>query len=298
MVDFERRSRVPSPACGKYDIIERAWLSPHKEEIAVANASGRKRSKAASSDPDRQREMRHRLVPGRALRDLDDAASFLEEMGLLLQTPHRYLPSLFGAAQGKPYKPGVGGFGHWPAHAWSWAGELAERDDVLMTKVILGQRTLVHRRLWKALDSAVREVEPSTPDAMAIVNALRKRKEVRTDELPELAGFEGKVAKKRYDKAISQLQWAGTVICTPALVDNHKHVAIAQLWKTMFPKPLVKPHGPGEFIKAAVEAAGLAPEREVMKWFSCWPRATVKDAISDLVSGHELDATEGVLLSR
>jgi hypothetical protein len=267
----------------------------------MANKANRKPTKAGARslllDRDRQRAIRHRLTPGHALRDLDDAARFLEEMGLLLQTPHPYLPSLFGAAQGKPYKPGVAGFGHWPAHAWSWAGELAERDDVLMTKVILGQRTLVHRRLWKALDSAVRELEPSTPDAQAIVNVLRKRKSVRTDELPALAGFAGKAAKKAYDKAIARLQWAGTVICTPALIDTHKHVAIAELWQTKFPKPLVQPHGPAEFIKATVEAAGFAPQREVLKWCN-WPRAQVQAAISELISGHELDVSEGVLVSR
>lgn len=241
--------------------------------------------------------MRHRLTPGRALRDLDDAAGFLEEMGLLLQTPHAYLPSLFGAAQGKPYKPGVAGFGQWPAHAWNWAGELASRDDVLLTKVILGQRTLVHRRLWSALDSAVRRIEPNTPDAAAIVDVLRKRHEVRSDELPALAGFEGQVAKKRCDKALNQLQWAGTVICTPALVDNHKHVAIAELWQTKFPEPSLEPQGPAPFIKAAVEAAGRAPQREVLKWFK-WPRDTVQAAIDELVSVRELDLAEGVLYAR
>ena len=148
-----------------------------------------------------------------------------------------------------------------------------------MIKVLLGQRTLVHRRLWKALDSAVRELGPLTPDQEAIVKVLRKRKAVRTDELPALAGFEGKIAKKRYDKAIAQLQWGGTVICAPALVDDHKHVAIADLWTTSFPKPLTEPHGPADFVKAAIEAAGSAPEREVLKWFS-WPKPAVEAAIS------------------
>jgi hypothetical protein len=262
----------------------------------VARPKPSKAVQSSAADQDRQRAIRHRLTPGRALRDLDDAANFLEEMGVLLQTPHPYLPSLFGAAQGKPYKPGVAGFGHWPAHAWSWAGELAERDDVLMTKVILGQRTLVHRRLWKALDSAVREIEPSTPDAAVIVDILRKRKSVRTDDLLSLTGFEGKLAKKRYDKAMTQLQWVGTVICTPALVDNHKHVAIAELWKTKFPKPLVKRHGPAEFIQATIEAAGSAPEREVMRWYK-WPREAMRAAISELVSEHELDVADGEIVS-
>ncbi|HKO46661.1 MAG TPA: hypothetical protein VJV79_03010 [Polyangiaceae bacterium] len=215
-------------------------------------------------------------------------------MGLLLQAPHPYLPSLFGAAQGKPYKPGAAGFGQWPAHAWFWASELAERDDVLITKVLLGQRTLVHRRLWKALDAAVRDLTPSTPDAQAILTALQKRKSARTDELAGLAGFEGKIGKKRYDKAMGQLQWSGTVICKPALVDKHKHVAIAELWKSIFPDPLTTTRGPGEFIKAMIEAAGQAPERELLKWCN-WSRTVVQAALSELISAHEVHLSEGLL---
>jgi len=215
-------------------------------------------------------------------------------MGMLLQTPHPYLPSLFGAAQGKPAKPGARGFGDWPAHAWHWAGELAERDDVLMCKVLLGQRTLVHRRLWKALDSAVRELEPMTPDQEAIVEVLHERAALRTDELRVLAGFDGKLAKPRYDKAIAQLQWSGSVTCTPALVDTHKHVAIADLWSATFPKPLSKIRGPAPFIKAVVEAAGSVPERELLKWFN-WPKPALKTAISELVARRQVRSEASTL---
>lgn len=251
--------------------------------------------KASAAAPDAARALRHRLTPGTALRDLDDAAGFLEQMGVLLQTPHPYLPSLFGAAQGKPYKPGVAGFGHWPAHAWHWAGELAERDDVLMCKVLLGQRTLVHRRLWQALDSAVRELEPVSVEQAAIVQALRGRPSLRTGELRALAGFEGNSAKKRYDKALTQLQWSGSVICTPVLADHHQHAALADLWSAAFPKPLSKVRGPADFVKASMQAAGSVPLRELLKWFN-WPKLTVQAAIAALVSEHQLRLVEGMLV--
>lgn len=266
-----------------------------QKSASAAPSGARQPKKSAARLPETERAIRHRLTPRAALRGLDDAAEFLEEMGLLLQTPHPYLPSLFGAAQGKPAKPGVAGFGQWPAHAWSWAGELAEREDVLTTKVLLGKRTLVHRRLWKALDSAVRELQPLTPDAEAIVTALRARKSVRSDELPNLAGFEGTLAKKRYHRAMTQLEWSGMVICAPALVDQHKHVAIAALWSTRFPQPLAKPRGPADFIKATLEAAGPTPERELVKWCN-WPKPGVQHAVSELVSKGELRLAEGLLI--
>lgn len=247
-----------------------------------------------SPNLDTERASRHRLGPDRALRDLGDAASFLEEMGLLVQTPHAYLPSLFGAAQGEPHKPGAAGFGQWPGHAWHWAGELAERADVLLTKVLLGRRTLVHQRLWKTLDSVVRQLEPLTKDAQAIIEALEKHRLSRTDELRTLAGFEGGAGKKRFDKAMAQLCWSGQVICKPALVGAHQHVAIAQLWSTRFPKPLGKPLGPGAFIAAAIEAAGRAPQHEVLKWWA-WPRPMVEGALAALLASGEIRLKNGLL---
>src|SRR6185369_1747684 len=99
--------------------------------------------------------------------------------------------------------------------------------------------------------------------------------------LPSLFG-----AKLRYDKAITHLQWSGSVTCTPALVDNHKHVAIADLWSTIFPKPLSKTRGPATFVKAVVEAAGSVPERELLKCFN-WPKPAVKAAISELLARRQ-----------
>lgn len=203
---------------------------------------------------------------------------------------------LFAAAQGKPKKPGAGGFGQWPEHAWSSAGELAERGDVLMTNVVLGQRTLAHERLWKALDSAVREREANSSDERAIVDVLRIKKSVRTDELPALAGFGSKPSRKRYDKAISELSWSGVVLCTPAVVDNHKHVAIAELWKRKFPKPLGKVEGIRPFIRACIEAAAPVPRREVFKWFR-WPRTEVDAAVEALISEEGLRALGASWLS-
>jgi hypothetical protein len=235
----------------------------------------------AEAPMDAERAVRHRTAPGLALRDVEDAAGFLRELGLLVQTPHPYLPSLFAAAQGKPAKPGAGGFGQWPEHAWSWAGELAERSDVLLTKVILSKRTLVERRLWPALDAAVRGREPQGPDARAITDALEKQGATRTDELRRLIDREGSAGQKRYEKAMGQLESNGIVLCRPVLVDTHKHVGLAELWTARFPSAIGKSKGVGEFVRAAVEAAGAVPAREVLKWFS-WPQTEVARALEAL----------------
>lgn len=242
------------------------------------------------------RARRHRLTPERQLRNIEDAAGFLEEMGLLLQTPHPYLPALFSAAQGKPAKPGARGFGQWPEHAWSWAGELAEREDVVLTKVVLGRRTLVHRRLWPALDAALRGRPSDGHDVQSIIRALRSRGTLRTDELREVSGFGGSAARKRYDAAMSELEATGIVLCRPVLVNNHEHVAVAELWESRFPKPLRESRGPTEFIRATIVAAGSVPTREVPKWFA-WPRNEVSAALERLVSQQRLRNADGWLVS-
>jgi hypothetical protein len=251
-------------------------------------------SSAAAERARAAREVRHRLAPGRALQDLEDAADFLEEMGLLLQTPHPYLPSLFGAAQGKPAKPGAAGFGQWPEHAWSFAGELAQRKDVLLTKVVLGRRTLVHERLWKPLDAAVRGREVQGDDELDIVKALKGPKSLRTDELRILAGFDGPAGRKRYQKAIERLESMGIVLATPALVDNHRHVAIAELWERRFPKALSKSRGVGELVTATIRASGPVPAAEVEKWFAR-PPAETASAVDQLLSAGELRLSDGLL---
>ena len=50
----------------------------------------------------------HRITSDQALTTVEEAVKFVREIGLVLRTPNPYLPSLFGAAQGKPFKPGAG----------------------------------------------------------------------------------------------------------------------------------------------------------------------------------------------
>ena len=53
----------------------------------------------------------HRTLAGRALKSPVEARDFVREMKIIAQTWDDDLPSLFGAAQGKPYKPEAGGWG-------------------------------------------------------------------------------------------------------------------------------------------------------------------------------------------
>jgi hypothetical protein len=279
----------PASAATRSKATRRSTASPAIGGSSHTEGAGTEETRAAA-----ERAQRHRTAAGLALRDLDDAATFLEQMGLLVQSPHPYLPSLFGAAQGEPAKANAAGFGRWPAHAWSWAGELAERSDVLLTKVLLGQRTLVHRRLWPALDAAVRGREPVGADERAVCAVLEQRPTLRTDELRDQAELGGEAGRKRYQKAMQQLEWRGLVVCRPVLVDEHRHVSLARGWHTLFPQPLGADSGLIGFMLAVIVAAGGVPAKELPRWFG-WPRAEVEQALGVLLASGALRAAHGLL---
>jgi hypothetical protein len=259
-------------------------------------APARKTIRAPPATASDERSHRHRLLPGRALETLDQAAEFVEEMGIVVQTPHPHLPSLFGAAQGKPHTPGAGGFGQWPEHAWSWAGELAERNDILMTKILLGRRGLIHQRLWPALDAAVRDRSAAAGredrDARAILDLLQQHGRVRSEDLRGLLDAAAGISPKRAQKIVAHLEALGVVLTEPALLDNHKHTAFALLWQRRFPRPLSPRRGIDDLLASVMFAAGDAPEKEVLGWFA-WPRDETAAALQALQSSAKISIADG-----
>src|SRR5262249_60356317 len=99
------------------------------------------------------------LVPGGALRSLDEADAFLRGRGLLPRPAAGALPSLYEACHEDPYRPGRPGFATWPAEKWPWFGELAGRG-YLATSVHRGRNLLVSGEVAALLDPICRaEIE-------------------------------------------------------------------------------------------------------------------------------------------
>ena len=96
-----------------------------------------------------------RLTPDRALGSLDEAEAFLRERALLTRTPDCALPSLYEACHEPPYRPGVAGFGTWPATKWPWFGALTERGH-LCVGVHRGKNLLVSAEAAALLDPIIR----------------------------------------------------------------------------------------------------------------------------------------------
>jgi hypothetical protein len=107
----------------------------------------------------------------------------LKELGLLLQTDAN-LPNVCALVAGEPVR------GSWWAHPRSHEifrvnGELAEHPDVLVSKLISGKITYLHRPLWAAVMAIGRareswQIERLSRDARNLLGAV-DRKPVQTD---------------------------------------------------------------------------------------------------------------------
>ena len=115
--------------------------------------------------------------------------------GLLLESDGS-LPSVSGLLVGGPIR------GSWWAHPkaaeiYNTAQHLSERSDVLVTKLISGKVTYIHRRLWPALLSAATSRESwqltslSETDSM-LLELVDKLQEVRTDQVQAILGLGGR----------------------------------------------------------------------------------------------------------
>ena len=117
----------------------------------------------------------------------------LEEHGLLLESDAR-LPSIAALVAGAPIK------GSWWSHPkgraiFAACGLLADDPDALITKLVGGKVTYVHRRLWAPLLSVARAQEAwqtrgLTPKARALLKLVAAEGSIRADR----AGAKGRDA--------------------------------------------------------------------------------------------------------
>ncbi len=119
--------------------------------------------------------------------------SALEEHGLLLESD-ALLPSVAALVTGAPVK------GSWWSHPkgraiFAACGLLADDPDVLITKLVDGKVTYVHRRLWAPTLAVARAREPwqtrgLTPKARSLLRRVEAEGSIRADR----AGAKGRDA--------------------------------------------------------------------------------------------------------
>jgi hypothetical protein len=216
-----------------------------------------------------------RLTPDRALADLDQATSFVADRGMLTLAPCCSLPSLFGACHEPPYKPGVPGFGSWPATKWWWGGALAHQPGVV--------RTMVHRGKVLYLSAATAVVvDPLCRDGLAHAErqddtagrVLRHLADAGASSVEDIKVEIG-VPSKVLAAIRRRLERSGALLALPAVEPapggGHVHTSVLRRWDH------VVPESPGgrldDVVVAAVRAAVVAPEAQVRRWLP-WPVST------------------------
>ena len=241
-----------------------------------------------------------RLVPGRALSSLDEAAGFLRGRGLLTRTTDCALPSLYEACHEDPYRPGGRGFATWPAEKWPWFGELAERG-YLVTSVHRGKNLLVSGQVAALLDPICRaeteRMRAFDPGWRRLLDHLAAAGPASAEDLPTELGL-----KRQELKALrSPLERCGAVVSSSVQVTagaGHRHTSVLARWDQAYPASRDTATAPGQALQdlvvAGVRAAVLAPEAEVRRWFS-WPWYWTGTLVGDLVRAGRLRRADGHL---
>jgi hypothetical protein len=231
-----------------------------------------------------------RLTADRALRSLDEAEEFLRDRGMLTRTADCALPSLYEACHEDPYRPGSPGFATWPATKWPWFGELADRGYPV-TAVHRGKNLLVSGEVARILDPICRaETErmraadrgwarlldhlaaagPSSVDDLRLELGL-KRQELRSIRAP--------------------LERCGAIVSRSLEVTagaGHQHSSELARWDQAWPETAGTGGDPrralADLVTAGVQAAVVAPEAELRRWFSWqwyWTGALVDDLVRE-----------------
>jgi hypothetical protein len=233
---------------------------------------------AAGDLDDLQRRRAHdcRLTPDRALRDLDEAAEWVLERGVITLSiaPQTVLPSLYVACHEEPYAPGKGGFARYPKTRWWWGGALADRPGITLLRIHRGQNVLLADDLARAVDPLARAALAEA-DAGALGDVPRRiaahlaqAGPTLLDELKEELGLDTRTIKAARAKLEPRAAVVTRTVILPTESGGHRHTTELVRWDRRYGEP--HKGGVDELVVAGVRSAVLAPESEVARWFS-WP---------------------------
>ena len=242
---------------------------------------------------ERRRQHECRLTPDRALRDLDEAETWVKERGVvtLAIEPRTALPSLYVACHEEPYAPEKAGFARYPKTRWWWGGELARRAGVTLLRIHRGRNVLLCDDVARLADPLARaalagaEAGAFGEDARRVVAHLAEAGPTLIDELKEELALATKAVKAVRAKLEPMAAIVTRTVVVGAGRGGHRHTSELERWDQRF----AEPHDGGieELVLAGLRSAVIAPPREIGRWFS-WPA----DA-SALVASGRLAAVDG-----
>ena len=236
-----------------------------------------------------------RLTPDRALETIDEADEFLCDRGLLTRTTDSALPGLFEACHEEPYAHDKPGFGQWPATKFPWFGQLGARGHLVLA-VHRGKSLLATDAVAALLDPICRaELARLELEDENWARLLRHLADAGPSELDDLQ-TELSLTPKELKSIRLPLERCGVLVARSVVYDDpHRHTSLLARWDQAHPE---SPGGNdprralGDLVCAGVRAAVVAPEPELVRWFS-WRWYWDDDLVDELVGSGRLVRVDG-----
>jgi hypothetical protein len=205
-----------------------------------------------------------RLTPDRALGDLDEAAGWVVDRGMVTLTADSALPSLFAACHEPPYKPGARGFGSWPKTKYWWGLALSRHPELVRLRIHRGKVLLTSRAVAALADPLCRdELERLQGEARRLVEHLAAAGPSLVEEVREELDLDAATLRRVRASA----ERVGAVVSREVvLAEPHRHTSELRRWDQVFPDE--QDGGIVELAEAGLRAAVLAPEAELKRWFT------------------------------
>lgn len=195
--------------------------------------------------------------------------------------PDSALPSLFAACHEEPYGDG-GGFASWPKTKWWWGGALSNQPPNVWTTLHRGKGLILSARGARLVaplcsaELAAADAGEHGEDARRLVAHLADAGPSTTEELKEELGLDAAAFRRVRDR----LARVGAIVSRGLRVElpggRHRHTSEYRRWDV--PGAGSAEAALRELVVLGVRAAVIAPEREVLRWFS-WP--VPADALGD-----------------
>ena len=169
--------------------------------------------------------------------DFELVLETLKEFGLLLETDAK-LPSVSGLIAGEPVR------GSWWAHARSHdifvvLQQVAAHKEVMITKLLSGKVTFVHRKLWPAILSigTARErwqIHALSPSAQVLLKMIDQHRELRSDRLewpPDRLEWPAKFKSVKPGQPVRELEKRLLIHTEEFHTENGAHAKRLETWE-------------------------------------------------------------------
>lgn len=230
------------------------------------------------------RARRCRLTPDLALTTLADAVAFLDERGMLTRMPDCSLPSLFGACHEEAANPAGRGFDLWPKTKWIWSFQLTAGSRGLLTKLHRGKSLYLSLATARVFDPLVRDaIARAEGEDLQLLDHLARHGPSLNDDVQLELGWDA----KRLKSVRNRLERVGAIVCDGLVFESSESWFFAPMrrWDQVVTEPANSGDPYGDIVVAGVNAAVVAPEKDVSSWFS-W--SIPSDTVDRLVESGRL----------